>query len=422
MMNAKPPNRQGKTGRRFLGRGFGRMTRIGKDLLIYPCHPRPSAAKTLSPLLPWRLGGLAFILLFVSTIHAHPARLAAGTASVDRAGNVEIDLTIDLPAFMLNDLPQRISDKDMNALLDGPRQDLAAALADAKDRLLHSSKLKNGEFESVTFPSVDEVENITGLTRLPMMMDVSLRGHLAPDAGAFSVDFPESLGSIILTVERPDADPRAFAIDGGDFSPPVPVVLAQAPPATPIAEPARLSVALRYVILGIEHIVPRGPDHILFILGLFLLSTRLSSLFWQISAFTIAHSITLGLAMYGIVRLPPAIVEPLIAASIAFIAVENLLTTKLHPWRPAVVFLFGLVHGMGFASVLIGLGLPRRDFATTLVSFNAGVELGQLAVVGCALLAVGWFRRCAWYRSAVVVPLSVMIAISGIAWTVQRLM
>ena len=182
-----------------------------------------------------------------------------------------------------------------------------------------------------------------------------------------------------------------------------------------------MSVAWRYVVLGFEHILPQGPDHILFILGLFLLSPRISSLLWQVSAFTVAHSITLGLAMYGVVRLPPAIVEPIIAGSIAFVAIENIFTPKLHAWRPIVVFIFGLVHGMGFASVLLEMGLPRRDFAPALVAFNVGVELGQLAVVAMALLAVGWFRKRDWYRRAIVVPASAMIAIMGIFWMVQRI-
>ena len=104
------------------------------------------------------------------------------------------------------------------------------------------------------------------------------------------------------------------------------------------------------------------------------------------------------------------------------VAVENLFTPKLKPWRPLVVFAFGLIHGMGFAGVLLDMSLPRRDFATALVSFNIGVELGQLAVVMLALLAVGWFRRRAWYRSAIVVPASVLIAVIGLTWMVQRLL
>jgi hypothetical protein len=395
-----------------------------REFCIDPCHPCLSAAIFF-------FFGLA---LCATSANAHPARLVSGVATINPNGDVTISLTIDLPAFLLNDTPQRVSDADMNALIDGPTDALSAALADAQDRLLHSTKLKNGQIESATVPSVDHVEQAKGSpgpTRFPLMMDVQLAGHLSSGARAFSVNFPEALGSIVLTVERPDSEARAFAIDGGDFSPEVPVNVRGEGEATTRpggnaalpapSEPSRLSVAARYVVLGFEHILPQGPDHVLFILGLFLLSTRLSTLLWQISAFTIAHSITLGLALYGVVRLPPSIVEPAIAGSIAFIAIENLWTTKLHVWRPMVVFAFGLIHGMGFASVLLDMGLPRRDFAPALVAFNIGVELGQIAVVIIAMLVVGWFRKRTWYRSVVVVPASAGIALCGIAWMVQRL-
>jgi hydrogenase/urease accessory protein HupE len=173
--------------------------------------------------------------------------------------------------------------------------------------------------------------------------------------------------------------------------------------------------------MGFEHIVPEGLDHILFVLGLFLLGTRLKPLLWQITAFTVAHSLTLGLSLYGIVHLPSSIVEPVIAASIVFVAVENLFTAELKPWRPLVVFAFGLVHGLGFAGALKDLGLQRRDFLTALVGFNGGVELGQLFVVALALLAVGWLRSRPCYRRLVVVPASLLIAAVAMVWTIQRI-
>ena len=180
-------------------------------------------------------------------------------------------------------------------------------------------------------------------------------------------------------------------------------------------------VVAQYLLLGFQHILPKGLDHILFILGIFLLTTRLRPILAQVTAFTIAHSITLGLTMYGVVSLPSGIVEPLIAVSIAYVAVENVVTTELKPWRPAVVFAFGLLHGMGFASVLRELQLPRGDFVPALVSFNVGIELAQLAVVaGAYLLVAAWFRQRAWYRPRFVVPASMLIAATGVFWTLQR--
>ena len=114
----------------------------------------------------------------------------------------------------------------------------------------------------------------------------------------------------------------------------------------------------------LHHILPKGLDHILFVLGIFLLSPRWKTMLLQVTAFTVAHSITLGLSIYGIVSLPSRIVEPLIALSIAYVAIENLLTRELKPWRLALVFMFGLLHGLGFAGVLRELGLPREEFLT----------------------------------------------------------
>jgi hypothetical protein len=179
----------------------------------------------------------------------------------------------------------------------------------------------------------------------------------------------------------------------------------------------------RYFALGFTHILPNGLDHILFVLGLFLLTPRLRSVIAQASAFTLAHSITLGLTLYGVVSAPAAVVEPLIALSIAYVAFENLFTSDLKPWRLALVFGFGLLHGMGFAEALARLDLPRSEFFKTLVTFNIGVEAGQLAVVAAALTVV---RLCAVpparYRRLVVLPASAAIALTGVFWTVERLL
>ena len=161
--------------------------------------------------------------------------------------------------------------------------------------------------------------------------------------------------------------------------------------------------------------------HVLFVLGLFLLSPRLRPLLWQVTAFTVAHSITLALSLYGVVSLPASIVEPLIALSIAFVAVENICSTRLRAWRVGVVFLFGLVHGMGFAGALKDAGLPRGRYALALVGFNVGVELGQLTVIAAALAVVGWWRRRDWYRRVIVVPASSAIAAIAVCWTIVRI-
>jgi len=183
------------------------------------------------------------------------------------------------------------------------------------------------------------------------------------------------------------------------------------------------SVIATYLAAGFDHILPRGLDHILFILGIFLLSVRLRPLLLQVTMFTVAHTITLGLSMSGIFSLPAYIVEPLIALSIAWIGIENIFTRSLHRGRLALVFGFGLLHGMGFASMLKDFGMPDDAFFTALFSFNAGVELGQLTIIMLAFLAVGlWFGDRAWYRQVIVVSGSLAIAAVGLYWTYDRIM
>jgi len=186
--------------------------------------------------------------------------------------------------------------------------------------------------------------------------------------------------------------------------------------------PPGVLTAGQFLALGFWHIIPDGPDHILFVLGLFLLSAHLKPLLWQVTAFTLAHSVTLALAMNGILELKASFVEPLIAASIAFIAIENLFTTKLQPWRPILVFAFGLLHGLGFASVLSNLHLPAGQFGPAIIGFNIGVEMGQLAVIALAFAAVGWLRKRENYRSLIIIPGSLAIAIIGIYWTIERVL
>ena len=181
-------------------------------------------------------------------------------------------------------------------------------------------------------------------------------------------------------------------------------------------------VATEYTVLGFEHIVPKGIDHILFVLGLFLLSVKLRPLLLQVTAFTLAHSITLGLTIYGVISLSPSVVEPLIALSIVAVGIENMFVKTVKIRRVVVVFLFGLLHGMGFAGVLSQLGLPESDFATALVFFNIGVEAGQLFVIAVAFLCVFWLlRKQQLYRQWVVIPVSALISLIGLYWTYERL-
>ena len=182
------------------------------------------------------------------------------------------------------------------------------------------------------------------------------------------------------------------------------------------------TVFWKYLLTGYEHIIPLGLDHILFILCIFFLNINLKQVILQASMFTLAHSITLGLAMYGIIQPPAGIIEPLIAISIVLLAIENIYSDKVKPWRMIMVFLFGLIHGMGFAGALSGLGMPSYAFATALISFNIGVELGQLTIIiTMYYLVARVFSGRIWYRKRIVIPSSVVIVLIAGDWTIERI-
>ena len=241
---------------------------------------------------------------------------------------------------------------------------------------------------------------------------IRLTGAVPPGAVTFQFAYDRIVDEYPMTADRGTGSPVTRWLQPSQLSPALEI--ADLVPLTPF------QVAVQYLGLGYTHILPKGLDHILFVLGLFLLSTRLKPLLLQVTAFTAAHTITLALTIYGVVSLAPSIVEPLIALSIAYVAVENLLTADLQPSRIVLVFAFGLLHGMGFAGVLADLGLPRGELATALVTFNVGVEAGQLTVIAAAFAAVAAFRDRPWYRRRVVVPLSLGIAGVGLYWTVER--
>lgn len=245
---------------------------------------------------------------------------------------------------------------------------------------------------------------------------IQLTGRRPDGARTFTWSYDLTSASYGLSVVQTDGTSSPVQwLEGGQTSPLLPVDSA-AP------QPGRLRVLARYVALGFTHIIPGGLDHVLFVLGIFLLSRRVRPILLQVSAFTVAHSITLGLGMYGLVSVPGSVVEPLIALSIAFIAIENIVVRDVKPWRVGLVFAFGLLHGLGFAGALEEVGMPRSEFVAALLGFNVGVEMGQLAVIGLAWGLVGHaFGQRLWYRQRIVIPASVCIACFGIVWTLQRL-
>lgn len=258
---------------------------------------------------------------------------------------------------------------------------------------------------------------------------------------AYTVQIPAAHLSVTRWVEEGmhESDPFSWAGKVSDEAgrapalPPVSAADARAASGTEMApSPGAAAVAFNpdalpwtrqlalYLRLGFRHIVPEGADHILFVLGLFFLGITWRKLLSQTTVFTVAHATTLFLSTYGIFSLPSRYVEPAIALSIAFIAIENVFKPKLGPGRLAIVFGFGLIHGLGFASSLSDIPFPKRDFIVALLGFNFGVDFGQLFVIAVAFLAVGWFRNRPWFRRGIAIPCSLAIASVGLFWAVQR--
>jgi hypothetical protein len=210
---------------------------------------------------------------------------------------------------------------------------------------------------------------------LPRLSGLTLQADLPVGGRTLELSWPTGAGSLVLRQQGVENAYTGLIGGGGTTGP---ISLAGGDAAT------GWQTFGSYISVGFDHILPQGLDHILFVLGLFLLSTQLGPLLWQVSAFTLAHTVTLALGAMGLVTISGSIVEPLIAASIVYVAFENILARGLTRWRPFVVFGFGLLHGLGFASVLGEFGLPEAQFIPALIGFNVGVEVGQLTVIALA--------------------------------------
>ena len=363
------------------------------------------------------VGVLASFLLFPSTTQAHDLEFTFAVVVLRSDGSYQVDFTVDLDALALGVGLGANSAVLANRLATLTSSELETRISDARRVLTEQITLRFDGVSPVSilvFPEVGKLMNDDP----PSFLGLTARftGRIPVDGSTLTVEadrrFPPVYLTIVDQVQHRDMQeivPRGVtstAYTLGQFS--------------GEAGGTRWSIVRQYVLLGFQHIIPEGFDHMLFVLGLFLLSPGLAALFWQVSAFTIAHTVTLALSTYGLVALAPDIVEPLIALSIAYVAVENLFTNRMRRSRFVIVFLFGLLHGLGFAGVLGTLGLPDEHFLISLLGFNLGVELGQISVLGAAFCCVGWALRRPWYRQIVQWPASCAIALVGLYLFVLR--
>lgn len=326
-----------------------------------------------------------------SSAGAHEMGLLQVEATFQKDGTYGVDLLVDLEHLP----PQTSGEKSSDAILN----DLAEASLLSFDGTL----AERGKAE------ITKAFGKANVTRL------RLWGRTPEAASRFTFANGAIPGFFVLRLRNQGQEaPVMQWVEGGKDSAPFALDRVVVPPS-------RWETVKLYLGLGYAHILPHGLDHVLFVLGIFLLAVELRPMLWQVTAFTLAHTITLALSVYGVVSLPSSVVEPLIALSIVYVAIENVFTARLHAWRPLVVFCFGLLHGMGFAGILTQIGLPRSQFVPALLSFNLGVEGGQLTVILAAFLAFGLpFRTRPWYRRRVVIPGSLLIAAAGFYWSVQR--
>jgi hydrogenase/urease accessory protein HupE len=369
----------------------------------------------------WLIGSCVVVaaLLSGTAVHAHEIGTTRVSVLFREAGTYDIEIVTDATALVEKLEASAGAPKDRRS---GDESPPAAAGPAHLQSLLASFDEAFRQRVKIAFDASEVRPAIaysveTGIDAASSAVaTIRLSGRIPQDARHFTWTYAWTFASYAMTVRGPASANSATAwLEGGQSSAPF-AVMAPAPPVD------RLGTTRRYLALGFTHIVPHGLDHMLFVLGIYLLSGRARAVLWQVSAFTVAHSITLGLSLYGVVAVSPRIVEPLIALSIAYVAIENIFLSELKSWRVALVFAFGLLHGMGFAGALKELGLPRSEFVTALLMFNVGVEAGQLAVIGTAFMLVGWLcANCDWYHSRIVVPASMLIATTAMYWTIVRL-
>jgi len=342
------------------------------------------------------------IALLLATVRPDPARahtfsFTGVTFELEPDGTYAVDITCDLDALALG-VPSTADSAALAAEIEGlepaRREELVEGLRSLLGRRLRVRFDGEPDDFEVSLPGRGRPP-VEGAPPAALGTIARLTGRVPEGAREATFFASRAFPPVRLTVRRPGADPAVEVLDRGGESRPISL-------SGPALGPGPLETMWRFFVLGVTHIVPSGLDHILFV--------------------TVAHTLTLALSSYGVVRLSPRVVEPLIALSIAWVAIENVVSPRLRASRLVLVFAFGLLHGLGFAGVLGDIGLPEVARLRALLSFNVGVEAGQLAVVAAAVVALAAWTRLGGDRRTAARSTSLVIAAVGAFWTVQRLL
>jgi hypothetical protein len=372
-----------------------------------------------------RLVFLAFFSLLSFNVHADVVKPALIEITANTNGTVSIEVRASIEALLTGinsrykntkDAPNADEYDELRALAP---EILRPEFSPFEEEFVNKVQLKaDGKIIPLSISTVEIPPR--GYTKIPRISVITLEGELERKYKQLEWYYPQAFGDHATRVRQIDEAREKWHwseyqwIRKDTFTAPYQL------DALFTKQPL-IHVVSSYIDIGIRHIIPTGFDHILFIIGLFFLSNHFKPLLGQVTMFTIAHTITLGLAISGFISIPAKIMEPLIALSIAYVAIENIFMDHLHKGRLLLVFLFGLLHGIGLAEGLAEFGMPDGEFLTALISFNIGVEFGQLAVLILTYIAVAFAIKRSWYRRVIVIPASLTIAVIALYWMIERI-
>lgn len=360
------------------------------------------------------------VMGFAAISHAHEVNpavvditVSSSESTLDIHFNAEVFLA-DIDASIVTDTNNAEQSMRYDQLRALDYRDIENRLAARKDELLDSITLRtDGQTVPLSLVKITTEENNDfSVTRQTL---VRINAALSDGGSPVTLRLNPRLGAYIIRQNDPTMDQNKLYSDyiaAGFETLPI--------PRNTIIERSWHNAFFQYIKSGIVHIIPRGLDHIVFIMGLYFFSPRLKSLLMQVTVFTFAHSFTLALSSLKFIYIPASIVEPLIALSIVWIGIENIVRPKIGIGRLFVIFSFGLLHGLGFAFVLGEVGLTPTNFVVSLIGFNIGVELGQLLVL-VPLVIMGFFINTkGYYTRRVEQPASFAIAMTGLYWFLER--